>query len=82
MYPPGHPYLKTSTERLMRRAEVLLGKVPIAVFGIARDQLIVDGAATDPRNNIFSELADRLHRHRLATFRMIRGITDSSSIAS
>ena len=49
MYPPGHPYLKTSTERLMRRAEVLLGKVPIAVFGVARDQLIVDGAATDAR---------------------------------
>ena len=77
MYPPGHPYLKTSTERLMRRAEVLLGKVPIAVFGIARDQMVVDGAATDPRNNIFSELADRLHRHRLATLRIIRGITDS-----
>jgi hypothetical protein len=75
MYPPGHPYLQTSTERLMRRAEALLGKVPVAVFGIARDQLVVDGAATDPKNNIFRELADRLHRHRLATFRMIRGIT-------
>ena len=77
MYPPGHPYLKTSTERLMRRVEVLLGKVPVAVFGIARDQLVVDGAATDPKNNIFSELADRLHRHRLATFRMMQGITAS-----
>lgn len=77
MYPPGHPYLKTSTERLMRRAEVLLNKVPVAVFGIARDQLVVDGAATDPRNNIFSELADRLHRHRLATLRMMRGMTTS-----
>ena len=75
MYPPGHPYLKTSTERLMRRADALLGKVPVAVFGIARDQLVVEGAATDPRNNIFRELADRLHRHRLATFRMMRGIT-------
>jgi hypothetical protein len=76
MYPPGHPYLKTSTERLMRRADVLLGKVPLAVFGIARDQLVVDGAATDPKNNIFRELADRLHRHRLATLRLMRGITE------
>jgi hypothetical protein len=76
MYPPGHPYLKTSTERLMRRAETLLGKIPMAVFGIARDQLVVDGAATDPKNTIFRELADRLHRHRLATLRLVRGITD------
>ena len=75
MYPAGHPYLKTSTDRLMRRADTLLGKMPVAVFGIARDQLVVDGAATDPKNNIFRELADRLHRHRLATVRMSRGIT-------
>jgi hypothetical protein len=75
MYPPGHPYLKTSTDRLTGRADALLGKVPVAVFGIARDQLIMDGAATDPKNNIFRELADRLHRHRLATVRLTRGVT-------
>lgn len=74
MYPPGHPYLQTSTERLMRRAEALLNSEPIMVFGIAHDQLVVDGAATDPRNNIFRELAERLHRHRLATLRLSRGI--------
>ncbi len=75
MYPPGHPYLQTSTERLMRRVEALLSIEPVAVFGIARDQLVMNGAATDPRNNIFRDLSERLHRHRLATLRLSRGIT-------
>lgn len=75
MYPPGHPYLRTSTERLMRRAEALLSGEPTAVFGIAPDQLVIDGVATDPRNHIFRELSERLHRHRLATLRLSRGIT-------
>ena len=35
----------------------------------------MDGAATDPRNAIFRELSERLHRHRLATLRLTRGIT-------
>src|SRR2546427_3049687 len=48
MYPPGHPYLNTSTERLMRRAEALPGQVPVAGFGIARDLLVVHGAPADP----------------------------------
>ncbi len=75
MYPPGHPYLQTSTERLMRRVEILLAAHPIAVFGIARDQIVIEGAATDARNTIYRDLAERLHRHRLATLRLSRGIT-------
>jgi hypothetical protein len=75
MYPAGHPYLQTATERLMRRVETLLAAIPLAVFGIARDQIVMDGAATEARNNIFRDLAERLHRHRLATLRLARGIT-------
>ncbi|MGH7500060.1 MAG: hypothetical protein ACREL3_14570 [Gemmatimonadales bacterium] len=75
MYPSDHPHLRSSTDRLIRRAEGLLATEPVAVFGIARDQLVVDGASTDPRNNLFRELAERLHRHRLATLRIGRGVT-------
>ena len=35
----------------------------------------MDGAATDARNTIYRDLAERLHRHRLATLRLSRGIT-------
>ena len=75
MYPPGHPYLRTSTERLMLRAEALLTGEPTAVFGIAGDQMVIDGTATDPRHAIFRDLSQRLHRHRLAALRLSRGIT-------
>ncbi len=77
MYPPGHPHLLSSTGRLIRKAEALLASEPTIVFGVARDQIVVGGAATDPRNNIHRELADRLHRHRLATLRLSRGVTEA-----
>jgi HEAT repeat protein len=75
MYPPGHPHLQSATERLVSKAQALFAIQPIVVFGIARDQFVVDGAATDPRNSLFRELAEKLHRHRLATLRITRGVT-------
>jgi hypothetical protein len=75
MYPTGHPHLHSATERLIAKAQAMLAAERIVVFGIARDQFVLDGAATDPRNNLFRELADKLHRHRLATLRISRGIT-------
>ncbi|HEU5040303.1 MAG TPA: hypothetical protein VFT84_05765, partial [Gemmatimonadales bacterium] len=39
------------------------------------NQLIISGVATDPRNALLSDLARRLHRHRVASLRMERGVT-------
>ena len=44
-------------------------------IGVARHQLIVAGTATDPRNALLSDLARRLHRHRIATVRFERGVS-------
>ena len=39
--------------------------------------IVVHGVSTDARNNLFRELAERLHRHRLAALRLNRGVTVS-----
>jgi hypothetical protein len=75
MYPLGHPHLQESTERFVNRLESLLAPRDILAIGIARHQLIVAGVATDPRNALLSDLARRLHRHRIATLRFERGIS-------
>jgi hypothetical protein len=74
MYPLGHPHLQESTERFVNRLEALLAPRDVLAIGIARHQLIVAGVATDPRNALLSDLARRLHRHRIATLRFERGI--------
>jgi hypothetical protein len=74
MYPLGHPHLQESTERFVNRLESLLAPRDSLAIGIARHQIIVAGVATDPRNALLSDLARRLHRHRIATLRFERGI--------
>jgi len=75
MYPVGHPHLEESTERFVYRLESLLAPRDSLAIGVARHQLIVAGTATDPRNALLSDLARRLHRHRIATLRVERGVT-------
>jgi HEAT repeat protein len=75
MYPLGHPHLQESTERFVNRLESLLAPRDMLAIGVARHQLIVAGVATDPRNALLSDLARRLHRHRIATLRFDRGIS-------
>jgi hypothetical protein len=74
MYPLGHPHLQESIERFVTRLESLLAPRDLLAIGVARHQLIVAGVATDPRNALLSDLARRLHRHRIATLRFERGI--------
>ena len=75
MYPLGHPHLQESTARFVNRLESLLAPRDSLAIGVARHQLIVAGTATDPRNALLSDLARRLHRHRIATLRFERGIS-------
>ena len=74
MYPLGHPHLQESIERFVMRLELLLSSRNSLAIGVARHQLIVAGVATDPRNALLSDLARRLHRHRVATLRFDTGL--------
>ena len=75
MYPPGHPALLPALERLARRAEALFEHRPRFAIGIAPDQLVIDGVATDLKQPLLRSLADRMHRHHLAAVDFSRGIT-------
>jgi hypothetical protein len=75
MYPVGHPHLQQSAERFVNRIESLLDLREIVNIGVARHQLIIGGVATDPRNALLSDLARRLHRHRVASARFERGVS-------
>ena len=75
MYPEGHPMLLATVDRLHARLLASLGDRPTLAIGVARSQLLIDGAATDPGHLICRDLAGRLHRHRIASLRIDRAVS-------
>ena len=75
MYPGGHPTLGPAAEGVARRLDSLLGARGKLSLGVARDQLIIEGVATDPKNPVLHDLAERLHRHHLGAVSFTRGVS-------
>ena len=75
IYPPGHPLLEGATTGLARRLETLLAKRASLSLGVARQQLIIEGVATDENNPVLRDLAARLHRHHLGAVKFLQGVT-------
>jgi HEAT repeat protein len=74
MYPGGHPTLGPAADGVARRLAALLTERGTLSLGVARDQLVIEGLATDPRNPVLKDLADRLHRHHLGAISFTRGV--------
>src|SRR4051812_43906315 len=74
MYPEGHPSLAPAAAAIIRRAEHLFEERTTLALGVARQQLVIEGVATDPKNPVLSELAGRLHRHHLGAITFHRGL--------
>jgi hypothetical protein len=74
MYPEGHPSLEPAVVAVARRAEHLFEGRTTLALGVARNQLVIEGVATDPRNPLLAELAGRLHRHHLGAVTFQRGL--------
>lgn len=74
MYPDGHPSLGPAAAGVTRRAEDLLTQRGSLSLGVARDQLIIEGVATDPKHPVLGELAGRLHRHHLGAVTFYPGL--------
>ncbi|HKI94063.1 MAG TPA: hypothetical protein VJ992_02110 [Gemmatimonadales bacterium] len=77
MYPEGHPSLAPTTEHALERLTHLLRSRDTLSLGVARNQLVIEGVATDPKNAVLHELAGRLHRHHLGAVTFLRGVTIS-----
>ena len=74
MYPEGHPSLAPAAAGVTRRAEHLFAERTTLALGVARQQLVIEGVATDAKNPLLSELAGRLHRHHLGAVTFHRGL--------
>src|SRR6266704_434677 len=77
MYPEGHPSLAPAAAGVTRRAEHLFEERATLALGVARQQLVIEGVATDPKHPLLAELAGRLHRHHLGAMSFHRGIRAS-----
>jgi hypothetical protein len=75
IYPPGHPLLEGATTGISRRIEALLFKRTSLSLGVARQQLIIEGVATDENNPVLRDLAARLHKHHLGAVKFMAGVT-------
>src|SRR5947208_3039577 len=74
MYPEGHPSLAPAAAAVTRRAAQLLEDRATISLGVARNQLVIEGVATDPKHPVLRELAGRLHRHHLGAITFRRGV--------
>jgi hypothetical protein len=75
MYPPGHPHLQNSAVRFTNRMTSLLEGRESVTLGVARHRLVIESVTTDPNNALLRDLAQRLHRHRIASVQLMRGAT-------
>lgn len=75
MYPGGHPTLGPASEGVARRLNGLLAERSTLSLGVAREQLVIEGVATDPRHPVLKDLAERLHRHHLGAISFVRGVS-------
>ena len=75
LYPPGHPLLEGATTGIARRLAALLAKKSSLSLGVARQQLVIEGVATDEGNPVLRDLAQRLHRHHLGAVKFTAGVT-------
>mgnify|MGYP006282372215 CR=1 FL=1 len=76
IYPPGHPMLDEVTLSLLHRLEELLSDRASIAIGVARQQLIVEGVATEASHPVLRELAGRLHKHALGAVKFSRGVEE------
>src|SRR5690349_25138432 len=74
MYPEGHPSLAPAAAGVTRRAALLLEDRATLSLGVARQQLVIEGVATDAKHPVLAELAARLHRHHLGAVTFRRGV--------
>src|SRR6267378_8198124 len=77
IYPEGHPSLAPAAAGVTRRAEQFLETRATLSLGVARQQLVIEGVATDVNHPLLAALAGRLHRHHLGAVTFRRGVRAS-----
>jgi hypothetical protein len=73
MYPPGHPSLAPAVSNVISRLVEIFESRRTVSIGVAHQQLVIEGVATDPRHPVLSDLARRLHGHQLGAISFSTG---------
>jgi len=73
-YPPRHPMVAAAADVAIKTLGQLLCQRPTLALGVARNQLIVDGEATDPAHPVLRELAQRLYRRQVGGLTFTPGV--------
>ncbi|MEP6690294.1 MAG: hypothetical protein ABJD07_04005 [Gemmatimonadaceae bacterium] len=74
IYPRAHPLLMNAVSRLTKQLDgVLRGRESLSI-GVSREQLVVDGVASDVNHPVMRDIATRLHKHHIGAFKLLTGI--------
>ncbi|MEP6690292.1 MAG: HEAT repeat domain-containing protein [Gemmatimonadaceae bacterium] len=74
IYPDGHPLLGAAAVALARRLDPLLDQRSSIAFGVAPNQLVIEGVPTDTNNPLLREVAFRLYKRGIGALKLMRGI--------
>jgi hypothetical protein len=74
-YPDGHPTLISADAAVTQALESLFAERASLQIGVARRELMVDGAPVESTNAVVRELAERLHRREIGGLELRRGAT-------
>lgn len=75
MYPAGHPSQERSAEGVVQRLHAFLLERPSISVGIARNQLVIEGIATDARHPLLRSLPEKFHQQHIGALVFQRGAT-------
>ena len=75
VYPASHPSLRNAAAGVLDRVERLLRDRRSVSVGVARNQLIIEGVATDQSHPVLRSVAERLHRQHLGAVTISAGVT-------
>jgi hypothetical protein len=74
MYPPDHPSLLPAAENIIGRlGEIFMDRRSLSI-GVARNQLVIEGVATESKHPVLRDLAKRLHGHQLGALSFTKGV--------
>jgi hypothetical protein len=75
MYPPDHPSLGPAAGNVTGRLAELLVDRRILSIGVAQEQLVIEGVATESKHPVLADLAKRLHGHQLGAVTFAKGFS-------
>ncbi len=73
-YPPRHPMVAAAADVAVKTLGQLLCQRPTLALGVARNQLIIEGEATDPAQPVLRDLAQRLYRRQVGGLTFTPGV--------